>query len=71
MKENNADFEYQAKDRGEIGPSKESLELTEKIRKEKEEFKKASEKADADKRIELEKKMIFTCNHFYLYNNNI
>jgi len=57
LKENNADFEYQAKDRGEIGPSKESLELTEKIRKEKEEFKKASEKADADKRIELEKKM--------------
>jgi len=42
LKENNADFEYQAKDRGEIGPSKESLELTEKIRKEKEEFKKAS-----------------------------
>jgi len=57
LKENNADFDYQAKDRGEIGPSKESLELTEKIRKEKEEFKAASEKADANKRLELEKKM--------------
>jgi len=57
LKENNADFDYQAKDRGEIGPSKESLELTEKIRKEKEEFKAASEKVDANKRLELEKKM--------------
>lgn len=57
LKENNADIEYTAKDRGEIGPSKESLELTEKIRKEKDDFKKASEKADAEKRIELEKQM--------------
>ncbi len=57
LKENNADIDYTAKDRGEIGPSKESLELTEKIRKEKDDFKKASEKADAAKRLELEKQM--------------
>ena len=54
LKENNADFDYQAKDRGTIGPSKESMELTEKIRAEKEAFKKASEKATAEKRKELE-----------------
>lgn len=54
LKENNADFDYQAKDRGTIGPSKESQELTDKIIAEKEAFKKASEKASAEKRIELE-----------------
>lgn len=54
LKENNADFNYQAKDRGEIGPSKESVELTQKIQAEKDAFKKASEQASAEKRKELE-----------------
>lgn len=56
LKENNADFDYQAKDRGEIGPSKESYELSQKIKAEKEAFEKESAKVSEEKRAELEAK---------------
>lgn len=57
LSENDASIDYTARDRGEIGPSKESLELTDKIRKEREAFEKAAKKASAEKRAELEAEM--------------
>jgi hypothetical protein len=57
LDENNASIDYKAADRGSIGPSKESMELTEKIRKEKEAFEKAAAKADKEKRDQLRAEM--------------
>lgn len=57
LSENNASFDYTAKDRGEIGPSKESLELTQKIQAEKAAYEKAAAKATEEKRKELQIQM--------------
>jgi chromosome segregation ATPase len=57
LSKNNASFEYTARDRGTIGPSKESQELTNKIAAEKESFEKAKKEADSKRRKELEADM--------------
>lgn len=57
LEENNASIDYEAKDRGTIGPSKESQELADKIRAEKDAFEKAAKKASAEKKAQLEAEM--------------
>ncbi len=57
LAENNAGIEYKAADRGVIGPSKESQELTEKIRKEKEAYEKAAKHASEEKKKQLKAEM--------------
>lgn len=52
--ENNATIDYNARDRGSIGPSQESKALTDKILAEKEKFEKESAKASTEKRNALQ-----------------
>jgi hypothetical protein len=54
---NNATLDYTAKDRGSIGPSKESKDLTEKIRAEKDAYEKESKKATKEKKEALQTEM--------------
>lgn len=55
--DNNATFNYTARDRGSIGPSKESKDLTDKILAEREKFDKESAKASVEKRAALQAEM--------------
>lgn len=57
LAENDASIDYEAQDRGEIGPSQESRELTNKIRAEREAYEKAVKTANAAKKKELEAQM--------------
>ncbi len=57
LSENDASIEYEAEDRGEIGPSQESRELTNKIRAEREAYEKAVKTANAARKKELEQQM--------------
>ena len=57
LSDNNANIDYTAQDRGSIGPSKESEELNNKIRAEKEKLEKEKENASAAKRAQLEDEM--------------
>jgi hypothetical protein len=57
LADNNASIDYTAADRGVIGPSKEAEDLTEKIRKEKEAYKKAAKKASEVKKAQLKAEM--------------
>lgn len=57
LEENGASFEYNAKDRGVIGPSQESLSLTDKIRNERDAFEKSVKKANAERKAQLEADM--------------
>lgn len=54
----NASIDYKAAERDPIGPSKESLSLTNKIREERAAFEKAAKNADAKRRAELEAQMV-------------
>ncbi len=57
LSKNDASFEYTAKDRGTIGPSKESQELSEKIAAERERLETAKKESNDKRRKEIEASM--------------
>lgn len=57
LEENNASIDYTPQSRGEIGPSKESKDLTDQIAAERKAFEEASKEATAEKKKQLEAEM--------------
>lgn len=57
LRENNAAIDYQAKDRGVIAPSQESMALNQKIIEERERFEREAKEATAQKRAKLQAEM--------------
>lgn len=57
LEENNASIDYTPQSRGEIGPSKESKDLTDRIAAERKAFEEAAKEATAEKKKQLEAEM--------------